>query len=315
MTVGQPVASWLTLKVSPYFANDGSTVVTGTANKAGLKPGYYTTTFNAVVSASGQPSTTVPISASLRIMDKPATISPNGIRNAISLQSGPMAVGEIVTIFGTGLGPEKMQGGEIPAGGEFPTVLGGTRVFFENFEAPLLSVQSNAVTAIVSPMAAANDIKIELGGTVAIKKTIQYADLGDYAPGLSTRDSSGHGQLAALNADGSINSPEHPARRGSLVVLYGTGILGDTVPFASCAFNGFATDISAQSAVLPEIDIGGADADVLYAGSMPGVICALQQINVIVPEESAVGAAVPVHLGMPGPTWYFAQDGLTLAVE
>jgi uncharacterized protein (TIGR03437 family) len=307
LAVGQPTASWLSLKVSPYTADDGSTVVTGTANTAGLKPGYYTTTFNAVVSASGQPSSTVPISASLRIMDKPATISANGIRNAVSLQSGPFAVGEIVTIQGTGLGPARMQGGETPAGGELPTVLGGTRVLFGNVVAPLLSVQSNAITAIVGTMGMGQDFKIELGGTVAVTKTIR--DIAPYAPALSTRDPSGHGQLAALNADGTINSPEHPARRGSVVMLYATGILD------GCAPDMFGSPVLNQPPVLPEIDIGGPAADVLYAGSMPGVICAVQQINVVIPEDSAVGPAVPVHLGMPGPVWYFAQNDLTLAVE
>ena len=42
-------------------------------------------------------------------------------------------------------------------------------------------------------------------------------------------DFSGSGQAVAVNQDGTINSPENPALRGSVVVLYGTWI-GATEP-------------------------------------------------------------------------------------
>jgi uncharacterized protein (TIGR03437 family) len=43
------------------------------------------------------------------------------------------------------------------------------------------------------------------------------------SPGLFTTDGSGRGQVRAINQDGSINSPENPAPRGSVVTLFATG--------------------------------------------------------------------------------------------
>ncbi len=65
---------------------------------------------------------------------------------------------------------------------------------------------------------------------------------------------------------------------------------------------------------------GGEPADILYAGSAPGMACAAQQINVIVPEDVAPGVAVPVQLRMlrswaNGWVWYSAQTGVTLAIN
>jgi uncharacterized protein (TIGR03437 family) len=42
-------------------------------------------------------------------------------------------------------------------------------------------------------------------------------------PGIFTQDSSGSGQAAALNEDGSYNTPSNPATPGSIVVLFATG--------------------------------------------------------------------------------------------
>jgi hypothetical protein len=41
---------------------------------------------------------------------------------------------------------------------------------------------------------------------------------------LYSADDSGTGQVLALNEDGTLNSPEHPARRGTIVTLPANGV-------------------------------------------------------------------------------------------
>jgi hypothetical protein len=51
--------------------------------------------------------------------------------------------------------------------------------------------------------------------------------------------------------------------------------------------------------------------------------CAAQQFDVVIPEDSATGPAVPVQLGIPFPgelstddyIWYTTQPGTTLAIQ
>ena len=57
------------------------------------------------------------------------------------------------------------------------------------------------------------------------------------APALFTTDSSGKGQGAILNQDGSANGPTNPAAKGSIVVLFGTGEGLITHTFDSAAPN------------------------------------------------------------------------------
>jgi uncharacterized protein (TIGR03437 family) len=43
------------------------------------------------------------------------------------------------------------------------------------------------------------------------------------APGVFTIDGTGYGQIAAINEDGTVNSPAQPAARGSVVAMWLTG--------------------------------------------------------------------------------------------
>jgi uncharacterized protein (TIGR03437 family) len=69
--------------------------------------------------------------------------------------------------------------------------------------------------------------------------------------------------------------------------------------------------------------VGGESAYVLYSGSAPGLTCGAQQFDIVIPDDSATGAAVSVQLGMPFAGefstdpyfWYTTQPGTTLAIQ
>jgi uncharacterized protein (TIGR03437 family) len=116
------------------------------------------------------------------------------------------------------------------------------------------------------------------------------------APGFFTANSSGLGGGAFLNADGSFNSPANPAARGSIVVLYATG-LGVMQPpmadgeLAAAPFPRPAADVQVRIADRP--------VEIAFAGAAPGFVAGLIQLNVRVPDDIAAGE-VPVVIEAAG---------------
>ena len=331
-TIGKPAASWLTVSAGMVNSTDGSVVVTGNVDVTGLAPGYYTTTFPATLAAAGDPEVSLDIPATLRILDKAPVIQASGFVNGASYQSGPPSSREIITIFGSGLGPPQLVTAYVPQAGSLPTSLAGTSVEFQGTKAELLYVQDQSIGAIVPNTIydVPATVTVKLGGTVGPSVSIPAPPYGpgvngtSYAPALFTSDSSGGGNLAAVNSDGTVNSPQNPAKRGSVVALYGTG---STVPDVCTGKNfGF---IFPSSTLFPtstspvEAFLSGKPAYVLYSGTAPEATCGAQQFDVFIPEDSATGAAVPVQLGIPVPgssstapyLWYTTQPGTTLAIQ
>ena len=76
-------------------------------------------------------------------------ISVDGVVNAASYMGGRIAPGEIVAIFGKNLGPADLLSMRLDESGKVATTLGGTRVFFNDFPAPLLAVRADQVNAVV----------------------------------------------------------------------------------------------------------------------------------------------------------------------
>jgi uncharacterized protein (TIGR03437 family) len=330
-TIGTPAAPWLTLSASAGSvsasagpASDGSEVVTGTANVTGLAPGYYTTTFPAKLVVSGLPDANLDVPVSLRILSSMPVILPGGVVNAASYQGGPLSSLEIIAIYGSGLGPPQLVSASVPQAGSLPTTLAGTSVEIQGQPAELLYVQDNAIAAIVPNVIydLPATVTVKLGVAAQASLTMPASSGPGVAPALFTSNSSGSGNLAAVNADGTINSALQPAKRGSVVLLYGTGFF----EFSGLTCSGIGRNFGSlllDSTPPVEAFVGGEPAYVLYSGSTPGMTCAAQQFDVVIPEDSATGPAVPVQLGIPFPgelstddyIWYTTQPGTTLAIQ
>ncbi len=132
------------------------------------------------------------------------------------------------------------------------------------------------------------------------------APVAPSSPGLFTADSTGHGQAAALNQDGTANSATNPAHVGDVIVLYATGE-GQTSP---AGIDG--QPASAPAPVLPlKVTIGGLPAEVQYKGGVPGFVAGVMQVNAKIPSGVSPGTAVPVLLQVGSTT---SQSGATIAV-
>ena len=115
--------------------------------------------------------------------------------------------GEIVTIFGSNLGPASLATAQLDANGNIATTLAGTRVLFDGVPSPMIYTSANQVSAVV-PFAVTGKtstvVRTEYNGVQSGGLQISAADS---APALFTANASGTGQIAALNQDYSINSP------------------------------------------------------------------------------------------------------------
>ncbi len=230
--------------------------------------------------------------------------------SAASFGSGPVAPGELITIFGYGIGPAAPVAAA-PTGGLFGTSLGGVKVSFDGVAAPLLYAAAGQVNAVVP---------FEVAGKGTTEMTVTAADGSSYtaklavvtvSPAVFAQDSSGSGQGAILNNPGmSRNSPANPAARGSTVSIYLTG----TGLYTPAGTDGALGPLASEpvTALPVSVTIGGLPAVVTYQGAAPGLILGLTQVNAQVPANAGPGATVPVSVTV-GTTG--GRNTVTMAVK
>lgn len=249
-----------------------------------------------------------------------------GIFSAASYASATVSPGELVTIFGTNIGPSTAATMSITAQGYVSTSLGNVSLTIDGQAAPLLFVSANQVTAQVpyeSTIGPGKVVVLTNGSNPPANTTVTIAAT---APGIFTADGSGVGQAAAINTNATtgavtLNSTTSPANIGDTISLYltGEGNYNPTLITGAVGTNtGFIIPTSLtplpQLSPLPTVQIGGVDASagISYAGVVPGSIIGLLQINVAVPTGSSTGAAVPVVVSIAGNS---TQSNVTINVH
>ncbi|MCC6539493.1 MAG: hypothetical protein IT162_18215 [Bryobacterales bacterium] len=229
-----------------------------------------------------------------------------------SFRDGPIAPGQLVTLFGTRLGPDVITSFDPPLPGlPIASTLAGTTVYFDSTPAPVIFTSARQV-AVVAPYNLAGkpsvNISVDYRGVASesVRRTVAAA-----VPALFTANGSGLGQVAAFNVDDTtgalaINNDGTPALRGSVVVLYATGdgLAGQDGQIVT----------RAASAVPPgwSVQIGGANATVLYAGPVVGLVSGITQINARVPTTATVAKNAPVQLTVNGVS---SSTGVTLSIK
>jgi uncharacterized protein (TIGR03437 family) len=231
------------------------------------------------------------------------------VTGSADYQQGSVTPGQIVSLFGSGIGPAKLAGLQIDAEGRVANYLAGTQVLFNGVAAPLLAVSNTQVNAVVPQSVASGDtveVVAVFDGKVSASVTLPVTATD---PALFTHDGAGRGQSAALNQDGTVNGRTNPARRGSVVVLFGSGF-GE---WKQSLADGAIVGSSLPTPALPvSVTIGGAAAKVLYAGGAPGLVSGVVQINVQVPAGTAAGTSIAVVVTAGGKS---STADVTIAVQ
>jgi uncharacterized protein (TIGR03437 family) len=190
-----------------------------------------------------------------------------------------------------------------------PTQLGDYQVTVNGTPVPLYQVTADRVSFQVpwnAPSSGGADVELVKVSTGEVLAAATFR-MSTADPGFFTANASGFGQLAAVNQDGTPNSPTNPAARGSIISLFGTGI----GPIDSPPPNGAPASGLAPAPGTPRVSMANpgpgvlADSDIQYFGLVnwfPGVF----QLNVRIPDS--VPPSNTVNVGL---VWkdYFSTDG------
>ena len=239
----------------------------------------------------------------------------NGVVNAASYVGGSVSPGELVTIFGTAIGPATAAGAAIdPSTGKLATTIGGVQVLFNGIPGPMIYASSTQVSAVVPyEIASAANAAVWIRYTGQASSAYQLTSTTT-APGLFTQNSSGSGPGAILNQDNSLNGPGNAAAKGSIVQLFLTGE-GQTNPPSVTGAITAATLPPPQVTPAPpvpiQVRINGQPALYVYAGEAPGQVAGLMQLNVQIPSNAPSGnLSITVSIG-----GNVSQNEVTVSVQ
>ncbi len=211
----------------------------------------------------------VPANPSWSITPLAATIT-GSVLNAASF-TPQIAPGGLISIFGAGL-----SGGTVQINGQTARVLAAT-----TFQ----------INALIPSAAAPGQAQLTVSSNYGTAQ--QSLTIAPVAPAIFSISAA---QAAITNADNSLNTPSNPVKRGSVIVIYCTG-LG-------------ATASSGAASTPVTVTIAGATYNAAYAGVSPGTP-GLYQVNVQIPAAMPPGLALPLFLSQGSVT----SNTVTVAVE
>lgn len=142
---------------------------------------------------------------------------------------GPAAQLQLLTIFGTDLGPST----GVSATDNSTTTLGGVEVTIGGTPAPLFYVSSNqinlAVPALESRSTDLFPLEVAVAGAVSASRAVPLTDADpnlflNYSLSLPVTGNSPGFVAFAENGDGSLNSPTNPAQLGSVISVFVNGL-------------------------------------------------------------------------------------------
>jgi uncharacterized protein (TIGR03437 family) len=231
----------------------------------------------------------------------------NAVANGASNLSGPVAPGEVIVIYGSGLGPAQLAQYQLNSNGLVPSSVGGTSVYINGSPAPVLYSSANQVAAVV-PFGISGSLAQLYVQNQNLTSAPFNLSVASQIPAIFTLGS-GTGQAAVINnKDGSINGAGHPAKVGDYVQLYITGV-GQTNPAGS---DGLINAATLPVPVAPvTVTIGGLPAGVNFAGGAPGTVAGVFQLNAQIPAGVTAGSAVPVVVQVGTSN---SQPNVTIAV-
>ncbi len=164
-------------------------------------------------------------------------------------------------------------------------------MLFDGIAAPMLYAQANQVNCVVPFGVASNQstsVTVQYAGNQTDPLVFHVAGAvanpftKDYLPGAD---------VIAINQDGTMNSGDHRAPRGSIITFFATGLGqtnpplqdGQIAPGAAPAMSGI--DVFFFFPPYGSVVRG----DILYQGSAPGQVAGVYQLNVRIPANATTG--------------------------
>jgi uncharacterized protein (TIGR03437 family) len=292
-------AATLTVQVNPSGLAAQAAPYTGTIAIAGVNGAEGSATVNVTLTV------TAPLPTITAVLNA----------GSFSTSSVPVSPGEIVSIFGTSIGPTNPSTLTLDSTGKVSTSIGGVTVSFSGYLAPLTFVGSSQINAIVPYGFSGNKepfVEVKFAGQTSNDFGLQLAAS---APGLFTQNSSGTGPAAILNGDSTVNTKGNPAAPGSIIQIFMTGEGLTTPAEATGAVTTVNTSGSGPLTPAPQLAvsvlIGNQPAQTTFVGEAPGLVAGVLQIDAAVPPTTGAGAIpITVQVGKQ-----ISQSGVTVWVQ
>jgi uncharacterized protein (TIGR03437 family) len=210
--------------------------------------------------------------------------------------TGLIAPGEVISIYGLGLSPTSAVPAT-PANGSFPTSLGGVQVLVNGNPIPLLYVSASQINAEVPSSVASGglvngiaDVQVLYSVTewdpvqqITVKTALPDFRVAVVGSDFGVFEKAG-GSMAVINQDGTVNKLANPAKPGSIVSIWATGF-GATGPPAVGAVATEANSFCSSCQLVLSNGATSVTETVEYAGTSPGLIDGLMQINFLIPTQ------------------------------
>jgi uncharacterized protein (TIGR03437 family) len=310
-STGQAVTFTATASSSGWLSVTQSAVATPATLSVGVNPanlgaGSYNGSI-ALSGGSGIPqlniSVTLTVTAPLPVI--------GGVVNAASYLEGGLAPGEIITIFGTALGPATGVSATIDSKGFIETTLANVTVTFNGYPGPILYASAGQVNAIVPyELAGASNVSIEAVFGSARSNSVALPVVAS-APGIFSANASGQGPGAILDLNYHLVSASNPVSGGCCIQIFATG-QGQTSPGSVDGLIEPLTLPLPAPLLAAKVTIGGVTANIQYVGAAPGLVAGALQVNAIVPDGLPSGPA-PLVVSFGGVD--FSQPGITVAIK
>jgi uncharacterized protein (TIGR03437 family) len=232
--------------------------------------------------------------------------------SAASLAIGSISPGELVTLFGNGLGPQQGVQPNVAPPNLYPTRMANVQVTFDGTPAPLLWVQDAQIN-LVAPWSLTPGRNTQVCVSYnEVNTNCLTLPVVQATPAVFMVDAR---YAAAQNQEGTYNSADNPAAPGSIVTVYATGLgpitpsqpdgslIGLPLPTNTLTFGVEAVYAIGESGSFVYLPF-----DVQYAGPAPTLVAGVSQINFRIAPYASYGA-IYLHFGStssPGFSIYLA---------
>ncbi len=193
-----------------------------------------------------------------------------------------VAPGQVMLLAGRHFGPSQTIAGSV-VNGAVARSIGGLQVTFDGVPAPLLSLQDQTIALVVPfevrPNGSVMQV-VENGAPVSNPITVPVA-----AQKVDV--------LLVMNADGTVNSQQHPAPPGSTVSVFVTG-LGTETPTPPDGQVATAPSPTPPVFVGPNVNVQTVLVQPSYVGAAVGLVAGIVQVNIPIPQ--GVSSGFPAYL-------------------
>ena len=249
------------------------------------------------------------------------SVAPGGVLNGASFaknasgQGTPVAPGSLVSIFGPALGTTQADADTVP----FSAMLGGVSVTFSGAPAAMrdvipagqqLNVQVPFEVLPAGQTSGTVNVVVTVGtGAGAIQTVPRAVSIVPQAPGIFTIPPGAGNVIMADVSPGKgfivgpagVNlglGPMQPIPRGDFAFFYATGLgafmpSGNNPPVGDGGVG--APGVIYNAVSMPQVTIGGMQAQVQFAGQAPG-FPGVYQVNIQIPQSAPTGDGIVVRM-------------------